>query len=447
MKEFEVIYLPIGVPTFHLESAREQMSSSRELLKRLCDKVRMPEDLLLSIDALEEFMDGSGPDMIILQNATFANAAYAETVLKRFPDVPILLWGLREPVIDGGRLRLNSLTGSFSAANMISRYRKEPIVYVFGSPSEREVMDKVSAAVKAAELKFSLRSLRLAQIGDTPQGFDFGKATDEEMHSAFGVHVENIEAERLMETAKNFSDEECEEYLEDAGKRTAGLDSMPEKNRKDFVKLYRAYAEYARKNGIGALASRCWPDFFTVYGTPVCAVLSIMNDLGVASACEADAYGALSMYMGAHLTGNSSFFGDPVSLDEEENTITFWHCGMAACSLTREDTGAACGEHCNRHIGPTMEFGCKAAEKVTIFRVGKAPDGRFRFLIASGQALDREKQFYGTSVVVKTDACAKDMVRSSIEAGFEPHFAVIYGDAADPLEVLGRFLDIEVVRY
>ena len=108
-------------------------------------------------------------------------------------------------------------------------------------------------------------------------------------------------------------------------------------------------------------------------------MLSILNDLGVAASCETDAWGALSMYMGMHLTGQSSFFGDPVSLDEKENTITFWHCGMAACSLAREDTGAVCGEHCNRHIGPTMEFGCKAAEKVTIFRVGKAPDGHSRW--------------------------------------------------------------------
>lgn len=176
-------------------------------------------------------------------------------------------------------------------------------------------------------------------------------------------------------------------------------------------------------------------------------MLSILNDLGVAASCETDAWGALSMYMGMQLTGQSSFFGDPVSLDEKENTITFWHCGMAACSLAREDTGAVCGEHCNRHIGPTMEFGCKAAEKVTIFRVGKAPDGHFRFMIASGQALDKEKQFYGTSVVVKTDACARDLVQETIEAGFEPHFAVIYGDAADALEALEHMLNTEVVRF
>ena len=267
------------------------------------------------------------------------------------------------------------------------------------------------------------------------------------MHEAFGVHVVDIEAEALMEKAKSFTGEECAEFLEDARKRTVGLDEMPDSNLLDFARLYKAYAEYTKENGIGAVASRCWPDFFTVYGTPVCTVLSILNDLGIASSCEADAYGALSMYMGMKLTGNAVFFGDPVSLDEKENTITFWHCGMAACSLAREDTGALCGEHCNRHIGPTMEFGCRPAEKVTIFRAGKAPDGHFRFMIATGQALDKEKQFYGASVVVKTDANARALVQSAIEAGFEPHFAVIYGDASDALGMLGRMLDIEVIRY
>ncbi|MDY5703336.1 MAG: fucose isomerase, partial [Lachnospiraceae bacterium] len=189
-----------------------------------------------------------------------------------------------------------------------------------------------------------------------------------------------------------------------------------------------------------------WPDFFTEFGTPVCMVLSILNDLDVPSACEVDAYGALSMYMGRELTGRSTFFGDPVSMDEKEGTVTFWHCGMAACSLVRPDTGAEVGEHCNRHIGPTMEFGCKAEKEVTIFRVGKDCEGKFRFLIAPGEALDKPKQFYGTSIVVRTDLDAKKFVEQTVTEGWEPHFVVIYGDVADELEILGHQLNIPVER-
>ena len=117
MKQFQIAYVPIGVPTFHLESAQKEFGKSIDLLKGLCDNTQKPKEMLLSIDKLNEYLDTVDPDLIILQNITFANAAYSQEVLHRFPDVPILLWALREPVIDGGRLRLNSLTGEIRSVS------------------------------------------------------------------------------------------------------------------------------------------------------------------------------------------------------------------------------------------------------------------------------------------------------------------------------------------
>jgi len=158
-------------------------------------------------------------------------------------------------------------------------------------------------------------------------------------------------------------------------------------------------------------------------------------------------YGALSMWVGMELSGQPTFFGDPVSLDEGDNTITFWHCGAAACSLARCDTGAAVGVHPNRKIGPAMDFGCKAIEEVTVFRIGREPDGTFRFFITEGEALDKPKQFIGTSIVVKTDEDCRSIVEQSVLDGFEPHFAVISGHHGDTLEILARMFGFEVYRY
>ena len=446
MGEFQVAYVPIGVPTFHLESAQREFEKSIELLHSLTECCVAPEEMLLSMDLLTEFLDDIDPDLIILQNVTFANAAYAGEVLKRF-DCPILLWTLREPVIDGGRLRLNSLTGAYSAANAFKSFRKEPLNYVFGAPHEEEATAKVGAAIRAAKLKYEIAHLKMAAIGHTPQGFGFGRAQDFDLLKNFGVVLESIEARELIDKAKAFGDEEIEAYLADADKKIGGLETIPEKNRKDFARLYRAYQEYVTEGKIGAVASRCWPDFFTAFGTPVCAVLAMINDLGVAAGCEADTYGALSMYAGMELTGGPVFFGDPVSMDEAENTITFWHCGTAACSLAREDTGARADVHCNRKIGPTLDFGCRPSEHATIFRIGKDGGGNFRFFIAEGEALDKPKQFNGTSVVVRTRANAKQIVYESVEAGWEPHFVVIYGDVAAELEILAKMYNMEVQKY
>ncbi len=446
MTDFQLAYVPIGVPTFHLESAQKEYEKSVALLNTLTDSVKSPSEMLLSVDKLNEFLDSINPDLIILQNITFANSAYASEVIRRF-NCPVLLWTLREPVIDGGRLRLNSLTGAYSAANTVMQFRDEPLQYVFGAPQEEKVKNEINAVIRAAKIKKALKSLNIVSVGHTPQGFGFGRASDAEMLKNFGVNLISIEARELIEKAKAYTEEDVAEYLKDANNKTVGLECIPEKNRIDFARLYKAYAEYVNENKIGALSSRCWPDFFTAFGTPVCTVLAMLNDLGVAAACEADTYGALSMYIGQQLTNKPTFFGDPVSLDEKENTITFWHCGTAACSLAREDTGAQIGVHCNRKIGPTLEFGCKAAKDVTVFRIGKKADGKFRMFICKGEALDKPKQFNGTSVVVKTVNDAETIVKSSVKAGFEPHFAVAYGDIKTELTALCEMLSIEICEY
>jgi len=442
---FQALYIPIGVPTFHLESAQKEFDKSVSLLKSIDENTAVPDEMLLSVDKLNAFLEGKNPDLLIVQNITFANAAYISEVLRKF-DAPVLLWTLREPVIDGGRLRLNSLTGAYSAANALKGFGRA-FEYIFGSPEESRVKEKISAVYGAAKVKKALKSLNILQIGHTPQGFGFGRALDIEMMNTFGANLLSIEARELIDNAKAYTDDEIAEYLKDAETRINALGAIDEKNVADFARLYKAYADYVKANNIGALSSRCWPDFFVSFGTPVCAVLGILNDLGVSSACEADTYGALSMFVAQYITNKAVFFGDPVSMDENENTLTFWHCGMAPCSLAREDTGACAGVHCNRKIGPTLEFGCKAEEKVTVFRIGKKADGSFRFFLCSGEALDKPKQFFGTSIVVKTENSAFDILNGSVNSGWEPHFVVAMGDIAEEIKALAGMLGIEVEAY
>ncbi len=446
MMSFTPVYIPVGVPTFHLESAQDQFERSIRLLRGIDGNFVVPGEMLLSLDKLRDYMQGLQPDLIVFQNLTFANAAYMSEVLRRF-DCPVLLWTLREPVIDGGRLRLNSLTGAYSAANTLRAFDYRPFSYVFGAPEEEETVAAVKAGVAAARVKKEMRSLKMAAVGHTPQGFGFGRALDSELMNTFGVELEAVEARELIDEAKKLADSELDSAIAETEKVTAGLDKTPENNIRDHARLLEAYRSYIKNHNIGALASRCWPDFFTAFGTPVCTVLSMLNDEGVAAACEADIYGALSMWIGMQLSHEPVFFGDPVSLDEGENTVTFWHCGAAACSLARHDTGAVVGVHPNRKIGPAMDFGCEAFPEATIFRVGREPDGTFRFFIAEGEALDKPKQFIGTSIVVRTFSDSRALVERSVLDGFEPHFVVIKGLHARTLETLAEMYGFEVCRY
>ena len=440
------VYIPVGVGTYHMETAQDQFDRSRAMLREADPEILCPEEMLLSLDKLRAFLEGKSPDLVIFQNLTFANAALMGEVLRRC-DCPVLLWTLREPVIDGGRLRLNSLTGAYSAANTLKAFNGRAFNWCFGAPEEEAVVAAVKATVQAARVRKAMKSLTMAAIGHTPQGFGFGRALDSELLNTFGVELESIEARELIDMAKTYSDADCAAYLAETAAATCGLDKTPEKNRLDHARLLKAYSDYVGEHHIGALASRCWPDFFTSFGTPVCTVLSMLNDKGVAAACEADIYGALSMWIGMQLSGEPVFFGDPVALDEAESSITYWHCGAAACSLARKDTGAVVGVHPNRKIGPAMDFGCEAFPEATIFRIGRKPDGSFRFFIAEGAVLDKPKQFNGTSIVVRTDRSSLEVVEQSIRAGFEPHFVVLKGRRGETLKVLAEMFGFEVCRY
>ena len=445
MNNFEIAYLPIGVPTFHLESAQCEFEKSIELIKGLTDHCVFPDEMLLSIDKLKQFMATINPKLVIVQNITFANSAYITEVLMQF-NCPVLLWTLREPIIDGGRLRLNSLTGAYSAGNTLLNFRGGQFEYIFGAPDEEEVKRTVKATIDAAKIKYDMQNMKIAAIGHTPQGFGFGRALDAEMAKVFGATLESIESRELIEKAKSYTIEECSEYARLFESKCCGHQTIDSRNIEDSIKLFKAYKDYVTENKIEAIASRCWPDFFVAYKTPVCAILSLLTDLGVSASCESDTYGALSMYVAQKLTHKAVFFGDPVSLNEEENTITYWHCGMAACSLANASK-ANIGVHPNRKIGPVMDFGCKPAKEATIFRIGKDGEGNFRFFISAGEVLDKPQQFTGTSIVVKTKAPSKDVVSQSVKDGWEPHFVIAYGNIEKELEILANMLGLAVLKY
>ena len=107
---FHSVYVPIGVPTFDQAAAGKAFAEAAALLRGLDATLDAPEKPLLGVDAVAAFLEDKTADLVVIENVTFANGAYMSEILHRFPDVPVVLWTLREPVVgDGGRLRFAPL--------------------------------------------------------------------------------------------------------------------------------------------------------------------------------------------------------------------------------------------------------------------------------------------------------------------------------------------------
>ena len=60
---FSFMYIPIGVPTYHLESAQKEFDKSVALLKSIDNGVIVPDEMLLSVDKVNTFTEGKSPDL------------------------------------------------------------------------------------------------------------------------------------------------------------------------------------------------------------------------------------------------------------------------------------------------------------------------------------------------------------------------------------------------
>ena len=88
---FQVAYIPIGVGTFHLESAQNEFEKSIQLLKSLTEDGVYPDKMLLTLDDLNEVEGRLGKPLLVAD----AGEANDLTVKLRHPDPTLLVCLLR----------------------------------------------------------------------------------------------------------------------------------------------------------------------------------------------------------------------------------------------------------------------------------------------------------------------------------------------------------------
>lgn len=428
-----------------MEVAEDYRSQSMQWLKENCQTVVAPEQIISSPEELEEFLNDEKNvqiDSVLYQSVTFADGEFIAKVLEKFMQ-PVIVWSVREPSV-GGRLRLNSLTGGNSTSNVL-RCQHHPFSFVFGNPDEEELQQRLLQQFEVMRVLKSLRELKIGVVGDYPPGFFFSDANEEELQKDLGVSLHKLDLQEAFKKCVELPEEEWIGEIDRAEQQVVGL-----KRDDDTVRKFAMFSAYIKKHikkeNLKSLAMRCWPDFFNDLGAAPCSVLSQFTEDGMVSSCESDIHGSVSMYVLREFNGGSApYLGDLVHIDEEKNSAVFWHCGAGAYSLAHPATGATAGLHPNRKIGLAMDFGLKPG-KVTIFRVSYTPDG-YRFLVMKGKALDVPQTFTGTSVEVELSTNVKETLYELMHEGYEPHYALVYGDVTSQLIELGRILGLKTKVY
>ncbi len=442
MKRKRIGFISIARPQFDTGYALSFQNKSVEALKGCGVDISVFDGLVMSendADKARRWLHQAEPDVLIVQQGTFADSSMLLSILRDI-SVPILLWGLKEPSVKTGRLRLNSLCGLNLAANALSMIDR-PFEYLYGDITEKSI-NKIISFIKQGCVVSELKDAAILVIGASPKGYYPSDFDELFLRNVWGVKTHRISLDEVFRKAHEVSEDEARDVKKDLEQKLSDFEKIPSEEVDKSVKAYITLRDMIIQTGSAGCAIECWPDFMSEFGGAACFAVSKLTEDGYPTSCEADVYGTLTMLVQWHLTRTPPYLGDLVHVNDEEGTIVFWHCGAGAPSLAQ--TTITAGDHPNRGVGLCLEYSLKPGV-VTIARMGKKGDGSFRMFITCGEAIEAPIWFKGTSVEVKLAGSFEIALDTLIQAGFEHHYSIVYGDISEELAGICKQMNIDVV--
>ncbi|GAB4533891.1 MAG: L-fucose/L-arabinose isomerase family protein [Anaerolineae bacterium] len=438
-------FVPIARPTFDTELAATLTGQARRHLARKGWDLYGPEEMVMDMAAAQTAADDLSDqalDLLLLFQATFADSSMTMALAERL-NAPLLLWALPETP-DGGRLRLNSLCGINLSAFSLKKSGR-PFHYVYAGPEDRAVLAQVETLARAGRALRTLRQTQIGVIGQHPDGFDPCHYHAGRLSALLGVGVVPFELPFFFDKVRAQPPERVEAELARLGEILPNLPELDQKAVRGTLGSLEALRDLAQAEALGGIAVRCWPEFFTELGCAACGALSLMSDAGVPCSCEADVNGTITQLILQSVGDGPAFGTDLVIADEEDDTVVFWHCGLAPLSMADPSVQPRGTVHSNRKLPLLMEFPLKPG-RVTIARLSESGDAGYRLVVGRGEMLARPNSFSGTSGVCRLDRPVGDVLDVIMGEGLEHHYSITYGDYLAPLLVLAEMLQLPVVQ-
>ena len=454
--------LALGRPTFDVDFANRALGGMLARLDATGRRIVGARELLVETDATRaaiESLQNAGIDRLLIVQATFTDAAMTVAAADAL-DVPLSIWAVPEPRL-GGRLRLNAFCGLNLASHALG-LRGRSFTWAYEDPAQiteetlAALLDGRSGADRlegrrtdtdpdaGERILAAIRGSRVARIGDHPVGFDTCAYSERALADLAGVAVDAIGLDRLFSTAQDIADDEVSTLRRRAEGAMDGLGDVDQVELDRSLRLKGALERIRTDGGYRAFAIRCWPETFTEYGGAVCGPVSMMGEVRVPCACEADVYGALTQMILQEAAQAPVFLTDLVDVDRSDDTAVVWHCGQAPVSMCAAGVRPQATIHTNRRMPLLYQFALRPG-RITLARMSQA-FGQPRLVLAGAEMLDRPMAFTGTSGTLRFDSGSNRALDAILASGLEHHMALAYGDHREVLRSVAAAMDVPVLE-
>lgn len=355
---------------------------------------------------------------------------------------PIVLWAPREERWERqDRLYANALCSAAMNAASLKRIHA-PHAVVFGDKEEDRVKTELLNLTAAYAVKKNLQGFIFGLFGYRPTAF-YNCAFDEmAIRRTFGIRFEETDLKVVFDAMEQLPWQDVEAEMKKVSDRW-DVSALPDGHLENHARLYLALKQLVKEQGYEYSSIKCWPEMGNLHTTP-CAVLGRLADEGIGISCEGDIDAGLAAIVQTMITETPAFITDLININEEENTVTFWHCGNAAPSLHNEADGVTM---CNHPLaGQGSAFWCSLKSgPVTAARFTNI-DGQYRLFLLRGEAVPTVRNTRGAMINVKVKTPVLELVQKIAESGMSHHYSVVWQDVAEKMAALAGLLEIPVIE-
>lgn len=375
-------------------------------------------------------------------------------------DVPVLVHAFEDEVSEMSIVnRRDSFCGKMSACNNLRQYG---IKYSLTSrhtmnPESEDFLADIHKFASTCRVVRSLKNVRLGQIGARPAPFTTVRYS-EKLLERYGISVEVLDLSELLGWIRKMGDDDqqVKSKIDEMGAYTR-IDGIPQESLMKMAKLGVAVDQFMDAQGLSATAIQCWTSLEEFYGVVPCTAMSMMSDNLMASACEADIVGALSMYIlqeaavapSALLDWNNNYGQDP-------NMGVVFHCSNLPKAFFHSD-----GEDAHKMDYQEIIAGTVGKENTygtIVGRVKPGPftyarvstddlEGKIRVYVGEGQFTDHELKTFGGYGVFDVPNLQK-LLRYICENGFEHHVAATRARVSGAVtEALSNYMGWDVYEH
>lgn len=345
--------------------------------------------------------------------------------------VPVLVQAFPDEIGKlGSDHRRDAFCGKISLCNNLVQYGipfSDTTLHV-ENPESPEFATDLQQFLAVCRILRGVRGARIGAVGARPAPFNTVRFS-EKILEKHGVTVETIDLSEVIARAQSL-DGRSEQVLDRLKelKDVFHPQDVPAQALDKMAHLSAALHGWIEESEVDALALQCWTALESLYGIVPCAVMSLLSESGIPSACEMDVMGALSMYVlqlaagaPAGLMDWNNNFGD-----EPDKMIAF-HCSNFPCSFfdsCRMSYQIIIAGTVGKENTYGTAVGRVAPGPATFLRLSTLDNqGEIGALVAEGRFTDDVVDTFGGYGVLEIQGL-RSLLRTIVHNGFEHHVAV-----------------------